>query len=52
MEQRLGHIFLVDDNPDIRFYLSDTLTMLGYTVDTFDNAQAYLVVPAKPLQPA
>ncbi|WP_300558266.1 response regulator [Limnohabitans sp. Rim8] len=42
MEQRLGHIFLVDDNPDIRFYLSDTLTMLGYTVDTFDNAQAYL----------
>lgn len=42
MNQRLGHIFLVDDNHDIRFYLSDMLTMLGYTVDAFDNAQAFL----------
>lgn len=42
MKQRLGHIFLVDDNHDIRFYLSDMLTLLGYTVDTFDNAQAFL----------
>ena len=42
MNQRLGHIFLVDDNHDIRFYLSDMLTLLGYTVDAFDNAQAFL----------
>ncbi len=42
MNQQLGHIFLVDDNHDIRFYLSDMLTMLGYTVSAFDNAQAFL----------
>lgn len=42
MKKRLGHIFLVDDNHDIRFYLSDMLIMLGYTVDTFDNATAFL----------
>jgi FixJ family two-component response regulator len=42
MTQRPGHIFLVDDDPDIRFYLSDTLTKLGYTVDTFENAHAFL----------
>ena len=33
---------MVDDDPDIRFYLSDTLTKLGYTVDTFENANAFL----------
>jgi FixJ family two-component response regulator len=42
MKKRLGHIFLVDDNHDMRFYLSDMLIMLGYTVDTFDNANAFL----------
>lgn len=42
MKKRLGHIFLVDDNHDMRFYLSDMLFMLGYTVDTFDNATAFL----------
>jgi FixJ family two-component response regulator len=42
MKKRLGHIFLVDDNHDIRFYLSDMLKMLGYSVDTFDNAQAFI----------
>ena len=42
MKQRLGHVFLIDDNHDIRFYLSDMLTLLGYTVDAFDNAQAFL----------
>lgn len=41
-KKRLGHIFLVDDNHDMRFYLSDMLFMLGYTVDTFDNATAFL----------
>jgi FixJ family two-component response regulator len=42
MKKRLGHIFLVDDNHDIRFYLSDMLKMLGYSVDTFDNAEAFI----------
>lgn len=42
MKKRLGHIFLVDDNHDMCFYLSDMLTMLGYTVDTFDKATAFL----------
>lgn len=42
MKKRLGHIYLVDDNHDMCFYLSDMLLMLGYTVDTFDNATAFL----------
>lgn len=42
MKKRLGHIYLVDDNHDICFYLSDMLLQLGYTVDTFDNAAAFL----------
>ncbi|WP_396436123.1 response regulator transcription factor [Limnohabitans sp.] len=42
MEKRLGHIYLVDDNRDMCFYLGDMLQMLGYTVDTFDNAGAFL----------
>lgn len=42
MKKRLGHIYLVDDNHDICFYLSDMLKMLGYTVDTFDNPTAFL----------
>ena len=42
MKKRLGHIYLVDDNHDMRFYLSDMLSMLGYTVDHYDNAQSFL----------
>jgi FixJ family two-component response regulator len=42
MKKRLGHIFLVDDNHDMRFYLSDMLSQMGYTVDPFDNAQTFL----------
>lgn len=42
MRKRLGHIFLVDDNHDMRFYLSDMLSQMGYTVDPFDNAQTFL----------
>ena len=42
MKKRLGHIFLVDDNHDMRFYLSDMLGMLGYTVDTYENATDFL----------
>lgn len=42
MKQRQGHIYLVDDNHDMRFYLSDMLTRMDYTVENFDNAQAFL----------
>lgn len=42
MNNRLGHVFLVDDNHDVRFYLADMLVRLGYSVDTFDTAQAFL----------
>lgn len=42
MKKRLGHIYLVDDNHDMCFYLSDMLQMLGYTVHSFDNATAFL----------
>lgn len=42
MQHPLGHVFLVDDNPDIRFYLSDLLRQLGYTVDTYEDAESFL----------
>lgn len=42
MKKRQGHIFLVDDNHDMRFYLSDMLTRMDYTVENYDNAQAFL----------
>jgi FixJ family two-component response regulator len=38
----LGHVFVVDDNPDIRFYLTDLLQKMGYSVEGFDGAQAFL----------
>lgn len=42
MKKKQGHIFLVDDNPDMRFYLSDMLTRMDYTVENYENAQAFL----------
>jgi FixJ family two-component response regulator len=42
MKKRLGHIFLVDDNHDMRFYLSDLLTMVGYTVDAYEDPRSFL----------
>ena len=33
---------MVDYNPDMRFYLSDMLILLGYTGNSFDNATAFL----------
>lgn len=37
-----GHVHVVDDNPDIRFYLTDLLRQMGYTVEGYDGAQAFL----------
>ena len=42
MESRLGHVFLVDDNHDMRFYLSDMLLRQGYTVDSFATAKNFI----------
>lgn len=38
----IGHIFVVDDNPDIRVYLTDLLQQMGYTVESFESAQSFL----------
>lgn len=37
-----GHVFVVDDNQDIRFYLTDLLRRMGYTVEGFESAQTFL----------
>lgn len=37
-----GHVYVVDDNPDIRFYLTDLLRQMGYSVEGYDSAQAFL----------
>ncbi len=42
MQTPLGHVFLVDDNPDIRFYLSELLRQLGYTVEAYEDAERFL----------
>jgi FixJ family two-component response regulator len=37
-----GHVFLVDDDHDIRFYLGDVLRQLGYGVTDHASAAAFL----------
>ncbi len=37
-----GHVYVVDDNPDIRFYLTDFLRQMGYSTEGYDSAQAFL----------
>jgi len=37
-----GHVYVVDDNPDIRFYLTDLLRQMGYSIESFESAQAFL----------
>lgn len=41
MNTKLGHVYLVDDDPDVRFYLGDLLSQLGYTVATYDSANTF-----------
>lgn len=41
MNQHLGHVYLVDDDPDVRFYLSDLLRHLGYTVAVYESAESF-----------
>jgi FixJ family two-component response regulator len=42
MQNVLGHVYLVDDHPDIRFYLGELLRQIGYTVEVFENAEGFL----------
>ncbi len=37
-----GHVHLVDDNPDICFYLSDLLKKMGFSVDKYASALDFL----------
>jgi FixJ family two-component response regulator len=37
-----GHVYVVDDNPDIRFYLTDLLRQMGYSVEEYAGASAFL----------
>jgi len=37
-----GHIFLVDDHPELRVNLSELLRLTGYTVEEFESAEAFL----------
>ena len=37
-----GHGYGVDDNPDIRFYLTDLLRQMGYSIEGYESAQAFL----------
>lgn len=46
-----GHVYLVDDNPDIRFHVGDLLQLLGYAVETFDGAEDFFR-RALPVTPA
>jgi FixJ family two-component response regulator len=37
-----GHVYVVDDNLDIRIYLTDLLRQMDYSVESFDSAQSFL----------
>ena len=45
-----GLIYLVDDSADVRLHLGDLLRRLGYSVETFADAEAFLKArrPASP----
>jgi FixJ family two-component response regulator len=40
-----GHVYVVDDNPDIRLYLTYLLRQKGYSIQAFESAQAFLQQP-------
>ncbi|MEN9904285.1 MAG: Response regulator protein TmoT [Pseudomonadota bacterium] len=46
-----GHVYLVDDNSDIRFHVGDLLQLLGYSVETFDGVEDFFR-RALPVTPA
>jgi two-component system, LuxR family, response regulator FixJ len=50
MAMNRGHVYLVDDNPDIRFHVGDLLQLLGYVVESFDGVEDFFcrVLPVTP----
>jgi len=42
MSASLGHVFVVDDNADMLFFLRNLLELMGYTVDTFNSPDLFL----------
>ena len=42
LEAARGHVHVVDDDPDIRLYLTDLLRQMGYSVDAYAGATAFL----------
>ena len=48
---KIGHIFLVDDDSDIRIHLGNMLRQLGYAASEYSNAAEFLN-SANPVSPA
>lgn len=38
----LGHVYVVDDNVDLSHHLRDLLLVMGYSVEVFNSADAFL----------
>ncbi len=51
MNERAGHIFLIDDDNSMRFSLSRMLVELGYSVQEFSSAREFLE-NSLPISPA
>lgn len=43
MKTSLGHVYLVDDDPDVCRFLGDLLQQLGYSVTTYANADLFFL---------
>lgn len=41
MNAKLGHVYLVDDDPDVRFYVGDLLRLLDYGVTEYGSAEQF-----------
>ena len=48
---KIGHVFLVDDDSDIRIHLGNMLRQLGYAASEYSHAAEFLNL-AKPVSPA
>lgn len=47
----LGHVYVVDDNADMLYFLRNLLELMGYTVDTFSSPELFLS-RSTPISPA
>lgn len=51
MSVSLGHVYVVDDNADMLYFLRNLLELMGYTVDTFSSPELFLS-RSTPISPA